>query len=174
MFNIFNIGLAMRLQEFGFAIRQARLEQGLTQAELAARAGLSRTTLNQLENGLFPDLGARKLQALLEQVGLSLTLQPADKRRQDPFQMACTTASISYRHSLTVDELIRGLLTGKVPSGRRPHFRTLLDEAPLALLQQVVDEASRWSKPGRVKNNITRIARDIGVTRKVESWMKHD
>ncbi|TMH47884.1 MAG: helix-turn-helix transcriptional regulator, partial [Betaproteobacteria bacterium] len=39
----------MRLQEIGSSIRTARSAGGLTQAELADRAGLSRTTLNQLE-----------------------------------------------------------------------------------------------------------------------------
>jgi len=154
------------MQEFGFAIRQARLERGLTQAELARAAGLSRTTLNQLENGLFPNLSIKKLQSLLDKVGLTLSLQPASKRRRpDPFQMACTTTSVSYRNPLTVDELIRGLLTGKIPTGRRPHFRTLLEEAPKALIQELINEANRWSKPGKVEKNLSRIARDTGVTR---------
>ncbi|MBI2970278.1 MAG: helix-turn-helix transcriptional regulator [Gammaproteobacteria bacterium] len=163
----------MRLQEFGFAVRQARIARGLTQAELAASAGLSRTTLNQLENGLFPELGVKKLQSLLKQVGLTLSLQPASNvRRPDPFQMACSTASVSYRNPLTVDELIRGLLTGKVPGAKRPHFRTLLDEAPLPLLRDLVIETSRWSKPGRVQKNLSRIARDIGAGRKLEEWIQ--
>ena len=156
----------MRIQEFSFAIRQARLEQGLTQAELARAAGLSRTTLNQLENGLFPNLSIKKLQSLLDKVGLTLSMQPASKhRRPDPFQIACTTASISYRNPLTVDELIRGLFTGKIPAGKRPHFRTLLEEAPKALIQELINEANRWSKPGKVEKNLSRIARDTGVTR---------
>lgn len=35
----------------GTAVRQARREAGLTQGELAARAGVSRPWLSQLENG---------------------------------------------------------------------------------------------------------------------------
>jgi transcriptional regulator with XRE-family HTH domain len=153
----------MRLQEFGYAIRKARLEQGVTQADLAKAAGLSRTTLNQLENGLFPNLSINKLQSVLEKVGMTLTLQPVTERRSDPFQIACTTASVSYRNPLTVDELIRGLLTGKIPPGRRPHFRTLLEEAPKALIAELINEAIRWSKPAKIENNITRIAKDTGV-----------
>lgn len=30
--------------------------------------------LNQLENGLFPDLGVKKLRAILDQVGLALAI----------------------------------------------------------------------------------------------------
>lgn len=155
----------MRLQEIGYTIRQARRDKGLTQAELAKAAGLSRTTINQLENGLFPDLGVKKLQLLLENVGLTLTIWPDSISHQtDPFQMACTTASVSYKNSLTVDELIRGLLTGKVPSGRRPHFRTLLEEAPKSLIDELVDEARRWSKPGKIEKNLSRIAEELGTT----------
>jgi putative transcriptional regulator len=34
-------------------LRQARSEQGLTQAELAALVGVSRKTINTVENGVF-------------------------------------------------------------------------------------------------------------------------
>lgn len=158
----------MRLQELGYEIRRARLTHGLTQAQLAAAAGLSRTTLNQLENGVFPDLGVQKLRALLNHVGLELTIQQAPKKtRLDFIRMACTTASVSYKSALTEDELIRALLDGKVPAGRKPHFRTLLDEAAPALLTGLVMEAGRWAKPGRVEKNLVKIARDIGSTRRI-------
>lgn len=35
------------------ALKQVRTEQGLTQAELAARIGVSRKTINTVENGVF-------------------------------------------------------------------------------------------------------------------------
>ncbi len=155
----------MRLQEIGYQIRQARAAQGLTQAQLSAAAGVSRTTLNQLENGLFPDLGIKKLRAILEQVGLALTIGPAQKTSAPDFiRMACTTASVSFRNALTEDELIRALLTGKIPPAKRPHFRTLLDEATPALRQGLIEEAGRWTKPGRVERNLAMIARDIKQT----------
>lgn len=165
----------MRLQELGYAIRQARRERGLTQARLAAAAGLSRTTLNQLENGLFPDLGAKKLQALLEKVGLTLSIQNAPKAaRPDFIRMACTAANVSYKASLTEDELIHALISGKIPKGKRPHLRTLLDEATPALLRGLVKEASRWTKPGRVEKNLAALAREIGASRRVEEWLRID
>ena len=162
----------MRLQEIGYAIRKARQERGLTQAQLAAAARLSRTTLNQLENGLFPDLGVRKLQSVLDRVGLTLSIQAAPADGQPDFiRMACTTANVSYKAALSEDELIRVLLTGKVPLGKRPHLRTLFDEGSDALLKGMFDEASRWTAPGRVEKSIARIAREVGASRRVEEWL---
>lgn len=163
----------MRLQDIGYRIRQSRLEQGLTQAQLARAAKISRTTLNQLENGLFPDLGVKKLSAILDQLGLALAIQAAnDPATPDFVSMACTTANVSYRDALTEDELIRALLTGKIPAGKRPHFRTLFDEAAPALLLGLAQEVSRWTKPGRLEKNLGMIASAINPKRGVDTWLK--
>lgn len=163
----------MRLQELGYEIRRARLERGLTQAQLATAARLSRTTLNQLENGLFPDLGVRKVVAILETLGLDLSVQPAPETRRPNFiRMACSTANASYKITLTEDELIHALLTGKLAADKRPHLRTLLDEAAPELLRGLVGEASKWTRPGRVEKNLEKIAHDIGATRRIANWLK--
>lgn len=163
----------MRLQELGHEIRKARTARGLTQAQLAAAAGLSRTTLNQLENGLFPDLGVKKVQAILENLGLNLSVEQAQQsRRPDFIAMASTTASVSYRDTLTQDELVRTLLSGKVPRNRRPHFRTLLEEAPRPLIEGLVREVGKWAKPGKVAGNVERIAARLGASRRVQDWLK--
>jgi transcriptional regulator with XRE-family HTH domain len=163
----------MRLQEVGHAIRRARVARGLTQAELAKTAGLSRVTLNRLEMGTFPDLGARKLQALLENVGLTLAIQPAPKtRRSDFIRLASTTASVSFKEPLTEAELIRALLSGKVPPGKRPHFRLLLEEASPTLMRGLLREVSRWTKPGKIEKGLAAIARDVGATERVHVWLK--
>jgi hypothetical protein len=85
--------------------------------------------------------------------------------------MACTTASVSYKSALTEEELVRSLISGKVPPGKRPHLRALLDEATTSLLKGLVRETSRWTKPGRVKKNIARIAREVGASRRIDEWL---
>lgn len=172
MFNILNIiDIRMRFQELGYEIRKARRRLGLTQATLAAEAGVSRTTLNQLENGLYPDLGIRKIQSILDRLGLELSVQqPA--RRPDYVRMACTTASVSYRAPLLESELVRALLTGKVPPGKRPHFRTLLDEASPALMKGLIGEAGKWAEPGRLEKNVAGIAKAVGSSRRMGDWLK--
>lgn len=44
---------------------------GLTQAELGARAGLSRVTINKIENGRVEDIGTKTLLRLAEALKVS-------------------------------------------------------------------------------------------------------
>ena len=163
----------MRIQELGSEIRRARKARGLTQAQLANVTGLSRETLNLLESGLVRDLGIRKVLAVIDHLGLSVTLQQGVRpRRPDYVRMACTSANVSVKTALTEDELIHALVTGKVPAKRAPHLRSLLDEAPAALLQALAEEAAGWTKPGKLERNLRKLASDLGVSRSVEGWLK--
>ncbi|MBI3917527.1 MAG: helix-turn-helix domain-containing protein [Betaproteobacteria bacterium] len=163
----------MRIQELGSEIRRARQAQGLTQAQLARAIGLSRETLNLLESGLVRDLGIRKVLAVLDHLELGVTLQHGMRlRRPDYLRTACTSANVSFKSALTEDELIHALVTGKVPAKRGPHLRTLFDEAPLALLQGLVEEAAGWMKPGKLEKNLRKLASDLGVSRSVEGWLQ--
>jgi transcriptional regulator with XRE-family HTH domain len=61
----------------GAAIRHYRQEAGLSQAELADRAGLNRTYLSDLEQGHATEQVKRILR-LLKQLGVRMTLEKAD------------------------------------------------------------------------------------------------
>ncbi len=56
----------------GPAVRAARLRAGLTQSRLALDCKLSRQTIAGVEAGTFSDLGVRKIERLLERLGLRL------------------------------------------------------------------------------------------------------
>ena len=160
----------MDLEELGQAIRRARLAQGLTQDQLAQTAGLTRVTLNQLENGLIRELGVRKLNTLLSQLDLTLSVDALpDRRQSDYLRLASTAASVSFKTPLTEDELKRALLTGKVPVARRAHIRALLEEAPAIILDGLITQVGRFAKPGKVERNVTKIAAALGVSRGVTS-----
>jgi len=57
-------------------MRSARKERKLTQAQLAALVGISRKTLGQIEMGTVVDIGIRKVERVLEVLGLELTVRP--------------------------------------------------------------------------------------------------
>ena len=69
----------MELSEIGNRIRSERARKGLTQARLAEAAGVSRATLNGLENGTVRELGFHKICAILAILGLELAPTRARK-----------------------------------------------------------------------------------------------
>ena len=97
----------MNLQEIGAQIRRSRLGRGLTQAQLAAAAHITRTTLNRLENGLLKDLGVRKVAALLDQVGLGLEVTDLsfESRKPNLLRQASISASVSFKEALSEEAL---------------------------------------------------------------------
>lgn len=73
------IYIAFMLIEVGRKIREARKSRGITQAELGKAAGMSRTTIGQIEKGTVQDIGVRKLIRLLEHLGLEIRIRAAGR-----------------------------------------------------------------------------------------------
>ena len=71
----------MSLISIGEQVAARRKSLKLTQAELSRRAGISRATLDALENGRAGELGFSKVTKLLTALGLELTLQTAISNR---------------------------------------------------------------------------------------------
>lgn len=158
----------MYFQEIGAPLKEARKSRGLTQQALAELAGLSRTTVNQLENGVFPDLGAKKLLTLLSAVGLELALAPKPKHsdHKDYLKLACTSANVSFKEFLTPDELVGALLSGMVPKARRPQLRAVFDEVPASVFDGMLAQVGAWATPERVQQNVGKLAGQIGSRRR--------
>ncbi len=133
---------AMTLHDLAPLIHARRTALGLSQDRLAKLCGLSRATVNQLENGTLVDLGAAKLLALLGLLGLEL-----DARRKpaplDALALLSQTASVSYRRVLLPAELAQALTQGDLPEAIAPHVATLLDEAPLPLILAAVEQVAQ-------------------------------
>lgn len=66
----------MHLADLGPLLRQARRQSKLSQAGLAAALGMSRATISAIEGGRCEEIGFVKLTALLEMVGLEVTVAP--------------------------------------------------------------------------------------------------
>jgi len=69
------------LVTLGHAIAEQRKELKMNQTELSRRAGVSRATLDALENGRAGELGFSKLTKILAALGLELTLHTASSHR---------------------------------------------------------------------------------------------
>jgi transcriptional regulator with XRE-family HTH domain len=155
----------MYFQDIGRAIRRARQSRGLSQAALAAAAGISRGTINQLEAGVFPDLGVKKLLAILKVLELDISIIEKLDKRTDYLDLACISANVSYRGRLTPDELAHALLTGKVPPGKGPQLRVVFDEIPSRVFRGVVERVAGWGDPDKTLENVRRIGESIGASR---------
>jgi transcriptional regulator with XRE-family HTH domain len=177
MLNIINIQVTheMKLEEIGHEIRRSRLSRGLTQAQLADAAHITRTTLNQFENGVVKDLGIRKVQALLDQLGLALLIDRTPQPKPPDFlRLASTAAIVSFKTTLSERELLRALLTGKVPRDRRAHLRTLLEESQRALMKGLIQQMRRWTEPGKLERNLAKIAAAVGLPENPNRWTTND
>lgn len=74
--NILNKKMVMDMDmaQIGGEIHDRRIQVGLAQEQLAKFAGLSRVTIDQLENGILSELGYTKLKAVMDVLSLDWRL----------------------------------------------------------------------------------------------------
>lgn len=92
--------------EIGYAIKDRRAELGMTQAQLAEAAGVSKRCLWSLELGQNPGVQLDKLTAVLGALGLELTVgNPSDEPQAEQLVIggpaACDVASAGALSILT-------------------------------------------------------------------------
>jgi transcriptional regulator with XRE-family HTH domain len=71
----------VELISLGRQIAESRKKLKLSQTALSLQAGISRATLDALENGRAGELGFSKITKLLSALGLELKLQAASSQR---------------------------------------------------------------------------------------------
>jgi len=75
------LGIVLDLISIATQIAERRKKLKLSQSALARKAGISRATLEALENGRAGELGFAKVTNLLAALGLELKLQAASSHR---------------------------------------------------------------------------------------------
>jgi transcriptional regulator with XRE-family HTH domain len=158
------------LKELGNAVRQRRQQMGLSQQQLADLVELSRVTVNALETGKLKDLSSHRIERLANELGFAIglvgTRRPKDK---SALQAAARVASVPYANALPASVLFASIGNGLVPPGYIPHLRTLLDEAPVAVLADVVDEMEQSSQipPRETWKRMRALASVLGCSRPI-------
>ena len=158
----------MGLVEIGNLVCSRRGQLGLSQAQLARLAGLSRATINQLERGSLKDLGAAKLIALAGMLGIEFSAHPR-AAKANGLRMATVTSSVSHRKPMSAAMLSTALRSGEIPRGYEAHIANLLDEAPLAIVVMAVEESARPGiiTPKKIWTHLQRWAGELQSTRPV-------
>jgi len=146
----------MNLVDIGLLVQARREALGLSQARLARLSGLSRATINQLENGCLVDLSTHRLLGLLQLLGMDLTAQ-ARKPQPQALALLSQTASVSYKTALLPDALAQALVSGDLPDALVAQVSTLIDEAPLPLIVAGIEEVAQrtHTTPKALWKNLT-------------------
>jgi hypothetical protein len=136
---------------------------------LAKSAGLSRVTINQLENGTLVDLGFAKLKAVLDLLSISLQTNQRTPM-SNALGVAARSISTSYKETMSKDALASALQSGKVDPKYHAHIMAFLDETPLPLaLGAVTEAATAEVPPKKIVKNLSRWAKEWKACRTV--WL---
>ena len=87
-----NEGLFLNLTHLGCVIRKARRDRGLTQAQLAKKAGVCRNTISTIENDSYDELGVRRIERVCACLRLGLSIGPFISPPDDVWATAAESA----------------------------------------------------------------------------------
>ena len=157
----------MDLAAVGAVVRDRRRAGGLSQRQLAHLAGISRATLNYLENDPGSDMGASKLIAVLDVLGLRLGLAPAE-----PDTDAALVEAALHAHAksaaLTPAALVESIVTGRPPVGQGAALASFLEHASAAALAAAVRLAVAGGEVPAKKawHHLVAVAGKVGAKRR--------
>ena len=157
----------MNVSAVGSVIRAYRKASGISQKDLAAMVGISRATLNYLESGRDIEIGAGKLFALLDLLGIPFGLPPGVDREHDDEALEAAAASAAGKDRLPRKTVVEALATGRAPEGSTAAIRRLLEETPapsvLAIVRAVA--AGTGQSPKTVWKHGRGLAKAVGCSR---------
>ena len=150
----------MDILTIGTIIKKEREACGLTQRALAVASHVSRVTIVNLENGNVGDIGAVKLSEIAENVGTSLF---SKGMKVDSIKMTLGNVNTSYKNTMSVSDLEKLMLSGKIQPGLEGQVLHLIDETPTSLVASAVKQiaAKKNIKAKLVWKNLAKVAADI-------------
>ena len=154
----------MARQDFQQVISQARLDSGLTQSQLAASIGVSRATINYIENG-NQDVSFSTMLDICKVLGLHMAATPSLNRpNHSALKWIVSSANTSYRNELTVAQLLDALTTGAIEAEFYPHLAYIINEVSQPRQIQMIKEvaATRQLNAKQVLRNFRNFAEKLG------------
>ena len=71
----------MGLEKLGKEIKKLRKEKNWTQDDLEKRAGITKRTISKIENGFIDEVGIKKVEIILDLLGVEFALRPKGRPR---------------------------------------------------------------------------------------------
>jgi transcriptional regulator with XRE-family HTH domain len=66
----------LTLQELGFQIKTLRKERKWTQDDMEQYSNITKRTISKIENGFIDEVGIKKVETLLDLLGVEFSLRP--------------------------------------------------------------------------------------------------
>ncbi|MDP3086762.1 MAG: helix-turn-helix transcriptional regulator [Methylotenera sp.] len=129
----------MNILTIGAIIKKERTACGLSQKALAEASHISRVTIVNLERGKVGDIGAIKLSEIAEIIGMPMF---SNGKKMDFIKLTLSNVNTSYKKSMSVSDLEKFMLSGKVQEGLEGQVMHLIDETPTSLVVGVVKQLS--------------------------------
>jgi transcriptional regulator with XRE-family HTH domain len=129
----------MNILTIGAIIKKGRVACGLSQKALAEASHVSRVTIVNLERGKVGDIGAIKLSEIAEIIGTPMF---SAREKMDFVKVILSNINTSYRKSMSVSDLEKFMLSGKIQLGLEGQVMHLLDETPTSLVVGAVKQLS--------------------------------
>ncbi|MFZ4486954.1 MAG: helix-turn-helix domain-containing protein [Candidatus Nanopelagicales bacterium] len=154
----------MDLVELGATIRRTRLASGVSQAQMARMADVSRATINYVQTGRSA-IGANALLRILPPLRMSIAPSPSVAGRADrpAVELLAASASVRFKETIPVAKVERALVTGAFADPWLLPITTIIDEASNSLLQRAVREiAAQTSLPiAAIWRNLRALAQTV-------------
>ena len=80
----------MLLNDLGETIKQLRKEKGWSQAQLEEYSGITKRTISKIENGFVEEVGIKKVENILDLLGMEFALRVKGRPRTLEELQDCT------------------------------------------------------------------------------------
>ncbi len=150
----------MDILTIGAIIKKGRTACGLSQKALAAASHVSRVTIVNLERGKVGDVGALKLSEIADIIGTPMF---STGIKMDFVKVTLGNINTSYKKSMSISDLEKFMLSGKIQPGLEGHVMHLIDETPTSLVAGAVKQLSASNNVNAklIWKNLAHVASEI-------------
>lgn len=164
----------MEVSQLGSLVRAQRKACGLSQKDVARLAGLSRATVNYLENDPDVDIGVVKLLSVLKILGIAVTVTPRQPAEDLDLidEALARLGKGSKANAMSRNALVEAVVTGRPPIERRGALAQVLAGASAAVLVATIRVAAATGEVSAKEawRNLHALAAALDVTG--PAWLK--